>query len=582
MVLNPNEIPELIRSPKSKKALGEALYQEERLKFHGEPRITNDALYNGNTAQTDFMARVNELLTARKYKRFEQLSTNPVKTNEFFEGTFSEFHKVFQANNSFIKCEFNDDETEEGFRPIEQDIAEWFRVQGFRNSQTRINGAIVVDVPAEGGDPYFYFLDVKRIVDVKNTEDGNAEYLIFLIDKDLYAVLDDEFYRVVKVTGDTSEILREQPHGLGWTPARLFWTDDLNHNNHVVKKSPFSSSLSRLDDLLFKMISREYATLYASYPILTAYKPKCDYSDDFGNECHNGKVTLHQWHEGSKMAGETIDCPSCSGKDMIGPGSIYWIDSPADKEDPDNIDSVKVIPADVKSLEYISTDIKHLEDQIFFDVVGNGREPKNDQAKNEKQIVSSFESRQNALMRYKRNMELIHEFVLKTCATLKYGDAFVGCVVDYGDQFFLATESELKEQYKLTKEIGMPDFELLNIIEQTIGTKYKNSPDQRNKANILMELDPFPTRSTLEVSEEDGLDPMDVIIKKNFIQFLNRFERENGSIVRFGSEIPFETKINRVRESLERYALEKFPEAFSNEVEDSGGDDNEEVEVEEA
>ena len=529
--------------------------------MHGEPKVSNYSSfgsYSGNSAESDFLRYVENLLPKRKYERFVQLYTYPVKTNEFFENVYSEFHKVFQSNNSYVKCEFSDEELEMEFKEKEAIISDWFRVQGFRNMATRINGLLVVDMPEEeDGDPYFYFVDVKSLVDIKNDENGNAHYVIIKVDEDIYNVFDKQYSRTVEVTGDSIRVLKEFEHGLGWCPARMMWTDDLSHRDHIVKLSPFSKSLSRLDLLLFKMVSSEYADLYSSYPILSAYKAKCDYSDHYGNQCSHGSIYLAS-HDDARMQGETIDCPACKGSDMIGAGTIFWVDPPEDKEQHDAIETIKRLDADVESLEYIKGDIKDLGNQIRFDVNGRGEMESNSQAKNEMQIAKDFEAMQNAMMRYKRNMEIAQQFVTDTCATMKYGDAYGGCIINYGDQFYLSTEEQLKADIKMSKEAGLPSYEIVNMLEQLNGTKYRNSPTQKKRSSILMDLDPFPAMSLNEILKmESGLDPMDVIIKKNFDQFVNRFERENINLVRFGQDIDYNVKIDSILEVFREYANEK-------------------------
>lgn len=561
MVLEPNQILELIREPRSKEKIIEAVYQEERLKMHGEPKVARYSTlgaYSGNSAESDFFSYVDHLLPKRKYERFVQLYTYPVKTNEFFENVYSEFHKVFQSNNSYVKCEFSDEELEMEFKDKEAIISDWFRVQGFRNMATRINGLLVVDMPEEeDGDPYFYFVDVKSLVDIKNDENGNAHYVILKVDEDIYNVFDKQYSRTVEVTGDSIRVLKEFEHGLGWCPARMMWTDDLSHRDHIVKQSPFSKSLSRLDLLLFKMVSSEYADLYSSYPILSAYKAKCDYSDHYGNQCNHGSIYLAS-HDDPRMQGETIDCPACKGSDMIGAGTIFWVDPPEDKEQHDAIETIKRLDADVESLEYIKGDIGALENQIRFDVNGRGEMEGNSQAKNEMQIAKDFEAMQNAMMRYKRNMEIAQQFITDTCATMKYGDAYSGCIINYGDQFYLSTEEQLKADIKMSKDAGLPSYEIVNMLEQLNGTKYRNSPTQKKRSSILMDLDPFPAMSLNEILKmESGLDPMDVIIKKNFDQFVNRFERENINLVRFGQDIDYNVKIDSILEVFREYANEK-------------------------
>jgi len=45
----------------------------------------------------------------------------------------------------------------------------------------------------------------------------------------------------------------------------------------------------------------------------------------------------------------------------------------------------------------------------------------------------------------------------------------------------------------------------------------------------------------------------DFYIKSNFIKFVKRFERENGSIVEFGSGLNFDQKIDIIYKTFESY-----------------------------
>ena len=45
----------------------------------------------------------------------------------------------------------------------------------------------------------------------------------------------------------------------------------------------------------------------------------------------------------------------------------------------------------------------------------------------------------------------------------------------------------------------------------------------------------------------------DLYIKANLIKFIKRFERQNGSIVEFGSDISFEQKIDIIYNTFKNY-----------------------------
>jgi hypothetical protein len=52
----------------------------------------------------------------------------------------------------------------------------------------------------------------------------------------------------------------------------------------------------------------------------------------------------------------------------------------------------------------------------------------------------------------------------------------------------------------------------------------------------------------------------DYYIYSNFTELLGRFERENGSIVTFGNELPYATKIDRIKATLLFYTNQKLPQ----------------------
>ena len=49
-------------------------------------------------------------------------------------------------------------------------------------------------------------------------------------------------------------------------------------------------------------------------------------------------------------------------------------------------------------------------------------------------------------------------------------------------------------------------------------------------------------------------------IKRNFADFIRRFERENMNIISFGENIDYDKKINTIKERLTDYAREIIPQ----------------------
>ena len=69
-------------------------------------------------------------------------------------------------------------------------------------------------------------------------------------------------------------------------------------------------------------------------------------------------------------------------------------------------------------------------------------------------------------------------------------------------------------------------------------------------------INPQPYQSVQECFDlvrNGAMTSDDLYLKANLIKFIKRFERENGSIVEFGSDITFEQKINIILNTFKNY-----------------------------
>lgn len=132
--------------------------------------------------------------------------------------------------------------------------------------------------------------------------------------------------------------------------------------------------------------------------------------------------------------------------------------------------------------------------------------------------------------------------------------------MDWGTEFYLTTASELRARYAKAKEQGASDAELDALARKIIETEYRNDPMQLQRMTILSELEPYRhlTREELLALNERGLlDPADLAVKLNFSAYVARFERENTNVVDFGTNIPHDTKIERITNALRNYGTEQ-------------------------
>ena len=95
---------------------------------------------------------------------------------------------------------------------------------------------------------------------------------------------------------------------------------------------------------------------------------------------------------------------------------------------------------------------------------------------------------------------------------------------------------------------------------QIIETEYRHDPIQMQRLLILKEIEPYShlTREeAINLYKENVISEEDLRIKLNLPTFVRRFERENMNIIEFGSNIDYSNKINKILETLKRYANEQ-------------------------
>ena len=557
MQLEKNQVQAIIQNRPKRNLLENAERHQNRLRLHGETEIEN---IRSNPAFIDLLSWVESYLTRDKFNRFCQLLRLPVVSLEITKDIYQEYQRVFDGQNPFFNYEFSNPDNATDFKSYlnkELKDREFFKTIGFDQLRYSINSILVVDMPTDGiGKPYYYFVDVSNIIDVKSDKNGAIKYVVFQVNKNTVAVYDSTSYRVYNVDGNKiiGEPIVDNPHNLGYCPASYFWNQNLKGSNTVEKKSPITEVLGRLDKYLVEDTFKEYADLYGTFPIITTFEELCNFEG-----CDNGFIssdyTIYENGQ-EQIKTKQTKCPACSDREEIGPGTIFEIPAPQTSDDPVLSNPVSIITPDTKSLEYIKQKLIEYADGIREVTIGTrGRVLDNNQV-NETQVFGSFESRQNILLQIASSFEAVHKFANDTVARLMFGDSFISSVVFYGDQFFLKSTSHLMEEYKMAKESGEPDEEIDQIYRQILVTKYKGNDDRIERAWILYNLNPEPHK-TVDQSRtlvtDGAMSQTDFVIKSRFNNFVARFEREETNVLDFGRELQFDDKINRINEILISY-----------------------------
>lgn len=569
-----SKIQKAIREGKNSATINRAKYHQSRIKFHTVKRVGSNFVspWIGEPL-TQFMSMAENLLPHDKFVMFKTLFRYPVKTNEITGTCFDKLARIFEGANPVYNYQFVTPEFRADWEKYRVDVLDepaiW-STKGWEFFKTEINSVLIVDVAAEQtGDmpePYFYWLPISDVITYKaNPTTGQIKFIVFRSNGKI-VVIDDASYRVFDDKDDKgfpelANLLYENPHDLGYCPARFFWNESISLDDPDVKDSPLTKVLESLDWFLFFHLSKRQLDLMGAYPILSGYEQNCDYSNaENGDYCDGGFLKDKQGRYRLDMAGVLMRCPKCGNKRIIGAGSFIEIPVPNSEEgQPDLRNPVQMLTVDRNSLDYNVDELTRLRSEIITAVVGQDMVITNRDAFNEQQVQANFEDMTSVLNRIKRGFELAQEWTDTTICRLRYGDYFISCQISYGDKFYLQSTAQLREQYVSAKAAGASESELDAMQQRILETEYRNNPNELRRMHILSELEPYRhlTRDELEELWKQGIvSARDLRVKLNFANFVQRFERENTNILEFGSAIPYAKKIETINTELGRYADE--------------------------
>lgn len=567
MALSLKDIKERVAAPGKRGIISRAIYHQNRIKFHAQTRVKADV----TQPLTDFLNMVQNLIPQDKFKVFKTLFRYPVRTNEVTNICFDKLSRIFDGRNPAFNYQFMNSEQRDDWEWYRQEVLkepDIWATKGWEFFKTEINSVLVVDMPSEQDPtdayprPYFYWLPIASVIDYSvNYVTGLMDFIIFRGKDDKITVIDDESYRVFSAEGNViKELIIDHPHDLGYCPAKFFWNESLNLEEPDIKQSPITKELEALDWFLFYHISKKHLDLYGSYPIYSGYEQSCDFNNsENGDYCEGGFIRNKVGQYKLDQAGLLMKCPKCGEKRINGAGSFVEIPIPDGDKQPDLRNPVQMLTVDRGSLDYNVEEETRLRQNIITAIVGQNEEVTQREAFNEQQVKAAFESQNTVLNRVKRGFEAAQQFVDETICRLRYGDLFISAKINLGTEFYLLDSTQLRERYTMARNSGASEGELDALQNQIIETEYRTNPTQLQRMLILADLEPYRhlTREEMLNLQSKGLvSETDLRIKLNFANFVRRFERDFLNIMEFGTNMPYNSKINFITNKFKDYASE--------------------------
>ena len=552
-MLTEAQIKELIDTHPHRREIERAKVHQSRLKFHTDTEILKTELSEYHNVFIAWIcAEQPELLPKDKVERFKQLMTCPLPTVQLTESIGVALSGVFDGQDAFNRYDFNNPEDKKDFEKFRD--GEFWKTEGFQAMVNAIDSVWVVDLPEfQEGDkpePRNQLINIASVIDISCKKSGDCLYVIFTVGDKILVYDDHSIRKFENKEGNIGALISEFVHGMDYCPARMFWSEFLKSDNVINHKAPLTNVLSELDWLLVHKVFKKWMDIANSFPILATYRSG-DNFEDLRREENKGRAEGKQKTKGDKL---------------IGPGSVITVPVPMEGQPDLMTNPLAWIAPPVETLQFHVTEDERLTDYIYRTSVGIDGEQKNDQAKNEKQVLASFENQSTIRRRIATNFEKIQSFAEKVIIFLRYGED-VTVSIDYGSKFFLKTAEDLTEE----RESVRGDEIITDAINtEMIETKFRNDSGGKIRAQVLNDLDPLPGKDIeeiIKIKNAGGIDDKTFKIKANFMNFVRRFEREQLPIDQFMRSGEYNERVKLINQEFEKYAGE-----FKTDSNDRGGE----------
>ena len=575
MSLSLAQATKIVQNPPNRDQVRKGERQESRLRILTQA-YSRDSIEKERAWQEldTFLANT---LSTDKYTAIKKYFTFPLDIVNISNDILTDLYAVFNGRNAAFGVDFpqGNSRAKDIISPAldQMKVGEWIERYGKRVLKCEPNSIVVIDIN-EQGEPYPVYVPNCKLLGFEKTQKGEFEYVVFEHSKDgdttNLAVYDDEYYRVFTEDKGNYTLIVESYHGLGYCPARYFYDKPLTNDMEFERSIPLSNVQGVMIQWQMFALFLYYAEYYGVFPIVEFHDRECD-------ACEGGIIPAQPIQNDLNDVVEWTkpkECPSCAKKTLMGPGTAVGITV---SEDPDIQDArglLRFISPEVEGFRYLLERQDGRNNFIKINTVGfNNAVTK--EAVNETQVRALMESKKKPLLEIRTHLNELRDWMNITSAAVAY-EIEIGSHSEYGTEFFVIGESEIMLLIEGAKRAGVQSSEIAELNYMLIETKYKNNPKKAKAMKIASDLEPSPfdTRDEVAAKFASGMiSREDYYIKLNFTDLVTRFENENGSLVTFGMELPYDEKLRRIKSTLLFYTNQNLESNGNGETEQipSGG-----------
>jgi len=584
------EIIEILKRPRVEGEKSLALNSQKHHKLH----ITGEGYYHwwlGSEAQ-GFESKA----THEKKKHICKPTTPRI-----FEGIQKQFSKIFRAKGDVFEYHFKDNskEAEIKFKEILKDVShglsmdELMQLIWNKAMFEEFNGFFGIELEKEENlkdklipEPKICFYPLSEVYDV-DIDGKIIEYIVLCTEVkrgdetlEAFRFIDDEkdiIYikeagefkvNIINVNGIDKE--DSYPNIFKKVPFVQVSNYRANVRSGFLKNSPVSKVIPNADTYLSVSDDHQVCVKKYQHPIFYSYPVTCP-------TCNGSKTMRVPDPENPSMwMSSDRECGGCFGEGQVSylKGDILQgISLPTvGKYDEDGY------PAAQAPAGYVTNDHEsireqriELEDQERFiekgalgvegvlnRVNGNKGTSKTNTAT---QVEADLQPLHDTLNAYSSNAEEVRQTLTDFLGFVYFPNNYEGSYIHYGRKYFLKSEQRVVEEYQLAKDGGMNDAFLKELLEETYYVRFENNPMALKRSLMLLDIEPLPTRNKIE---EIALiapytNPETLLIKVNFNDLIERFERELMPITMFQPNQEYSKRISEIQKQISVYAKEIKP-----------------------
>jgi hypothetical protein len=515
-----------------RKELAEAVKLEAETRFYTE-RFRNDdkPLYFN-----EFMQWVDDRLNNdNSINNFKNSITYPLKSASLIDSIYKELARIWDAENPYLNISYTDKNIQ---KPITELIdLNWWRSTGWELLKTKYNCILLVNLPQEQltdePNPFIEIIDICDVIDV-NVKGNKINSIMYWYDYKTVATIDNMAFQLYATTDkdqSLSYLTYEKPNITGKCPAFFLSNVKYNNKNDIVRCNPITNNLGQLKNLVFLTILKSITDPHSFYHFIVKYgSTGCTYSNGI-EHCEGGYLytALKDSKTGNfksvgipNKSGQGLKKCTCNGSLGIGNEvSKVMSNDPIDKE---LANVLQFISPDPNSLKYSEEYLQRYEDNIYASIVGNEQVLNPKMNHNEMAYQYSVEGMQAVLMDWKKLYDTAIYNTTEAKVLAIYGNVIASLSVDLGNDFLLSDVNALYTEKENAKKTGLDV--VLNFNDRIIETKYKNNPDQKERAKLINAFKPFDEPMvTIEASYiSRAISKKDYFKSKYLEQFITNYE----------------------------------------------------------